>query len=43
MSIRYPSNAARTEEDRQVNELLHVAAYFLNHAPRFDDADHGEV
>jgi hypothetical protein len=29
--------------NRQVNELLHAAAYFLNPALSCDDADHGEA
>jgi hypothetical protein len=40
---RAPCAGCGVHFNRQVNELLHEEAYFLNHAPSCDDAAHGEV
>ena len=43
LPARAPCAGCGAHFNRQVNELLHEEAYFLNHAPSCDDAAHGEV
>ena len=43
LPARAPCAGCGAHFDRQVNELLHEEAYFLNHPPSCDDAAHGEV
>ena len=40
---RAPCAGCGVHFNRQVNELLHEEAYFLNHAPSCDGTAHGEV
>ena len=43
LPARAPCAGCGAHFNRQVNELLHEEAYFLNHAPSCDDTAHGEV
>ena len=43
LPARAPCAGCGVHFNRQVNELLHEEAYFLNHAPSCDGTAHGEV
>src|ERR1700722_12443109 len=43
LPARAPRAGCGAHLNRQVNELLHEEAYFLNRAPSCDDAAHREV